>query len=807
MAKLLHEKFATYAWADAMIHYALKDLRLYSPGARYPWAANELAQPIAVPSSVMLIMYSYCMIIGEEQICKVTQCSGKLSLKSPCVDPFQTFLSAAVNATAPPPPPLRRKRPGQQAPAPMYHYPPPICIDPSPDARVPLGAPTMPSAPFPAVNSNHGANCAPPVPPPAVQPFPSGVADPAQNNYPSPAPPPPAHGNGSNNVYRPSAPSQHVPGAYPPPSLANAHVVAPPPEGSPPPLGGPITPPGKNYKICHCYRECEGKQAVLERANNGHRTRSEMFDIPAEPPLRRSVTLPYQPQNQKSPAYYMDEHGCKISIPPNCCSGHNSSTYRHHQTRHVEFTTDESGDFAVELVHGCGSCGKRFRVASGSGAVVIGRDNLGASESRSCDQCLMKEMAGCKAGNNLQVRLGEEEKLKHTEFRETKKEQIEKKIRAEIEREYAKKLETEKALKLQATEAAKKEVLLHLAHEKMERKHIQKEVEIEIERRRLEQIRIEEEAKQMETERVRIHKQAEIDHERKQKEDEYKVSEAFKQIELNKEVERRMKIEDERAKRKAEEKILREAEECRKIEARRQLHEKIKRDIMEEEAQKEKTAYIVSQAARLKDLENQQLKNAQKKSMMEAERDILKLKIQRELEAEERTRLSFETMEKLSCNQEKLSLLEKALAEQALKEVIRKEEYQKMKEEAELRVQVQLSQEATLEKAKIRQQLIEENAAAQFAKEACRVVDNGNKPEWKEANPPLPVASSIINPVSRLGHFSNSPLRDSPPEMFTNNSHITSTGTPPPPPHGDKLNLQWETNYKNDNYGSKQWTC
>ncbi|KAG0635085.1 hypothetical protein HOY80DRAFT_1095329 [Tuber brumale] len=709
--------------------------------------------------------------------------------------------------------------PGQQAPAPMYHYPPPICIDPSPDAKVPLGAPTVPSAPFPRTYPYDAPNCAPPIPPPAAQPFPSSAADPAQNNYPSPPPPPPAHRSGTNNTYRPS---QHVPGAYPPPPLGNTHVVAAPPEGNSAPLGGPIIPPGR---IWHCHDECEGKHSPLGEASCGRRAGSGMFDIQVEP-------------NRDSPSYYVDRHGHKISIPPNYGYGHDSLAHRHSQTRHVGFTTDDSGGFAVELIHGCGSCGKKLRMASGSGVVATGSDGLGASGRRSCDQCLANEVAHEQTKNNLQVRQGEEEKLKHAKLKEAKKELMRKEIRAEIQREYAEKLEAEKILKLQAEEAAKKEALLRLANEEVERKRIHKEVEIEIERRRLEQARIEQEAKQMEIERTRMRKQAEIEHERKKREDELKALEAFKQMELDKEIERRMKNEDERAKKEQEEKMLQEAEERRKVEARNKLREKIKRDLMEEEAQKIETARIASQAAKLKELEVQRLRNAQEKSDMEAERDALRLKIRRELEAEERVRLSFETAEKLSLDQERLRLLEKALAEHALKDIIRQEEYLKMKEEAELRVQVRLSQERALEKAKARQQLMEEAAAVQFAKEAHKVVDNGSKPEWKEgqcineaellqrlggnpnssillgahkspsllANPPLPAPPSMISPGAVLGHFSNSPLRDTPPNMFTNSPHVSATGAPPPPPHVDKLNLQWETNYKDGHYDGKQWT-
>ncbi|KAG0131026.1 hypothetical protein HOY82DRAFT_647972 [Tuber indicum] len=711
--------------------------------------------------------------------------------------------------------------PGQQAPAPMYHYPPPICIDPSPDARVPPGAPTMPSAPFPA----------PPIPPQAAQPFPGGVADPAQNNFPSPPPPPPAHGNGTNNTRHPS---QHVPSAYPPPPLGNTHVVAAPPEGNSAPLGGPITTP---REVCRCYNSCEGKHSPLGQANYERQARSEMFDIPAEPPLRRSVALPRQSQTRDSPSYYVDQHGHKISIPPNYGSGHDSLAHRHRQTRHVEFTTDESGGFAVELTHGCGSCGKGFRMASGSGVIATGSDGLGGPGRRSCDQCLANEVADEQAKNDLQVRQGEEERLKNAKLKEAKKELMRKEIRAEIEREYAEKLEAEKALKLQAEESARKEALLRLANEEVERKRIHKEVEIEIERRRLEQARIEEEAKRMEIERTRMRKQAELEHERKRKEDELKALEAFKQMELDKEVERRMKNEDERAQKEQEEKILREAEERRKVEARNKLREKIKRDLMEEEAQKIETARIASQAAKLKELEVHRLRNAQDKSDMEAERDVLRLKIRRELEVEERARLSFERMEKLSLDQERLRLLEKTLAEHAVRDVIRQEEYLKMKEEAELKAQVLSSQERALEKAKVRQQLIKEAAAAQFAKEAHRAVDNGNKPEWKEgqcideaqllqrlggnsnsstpldihkppsllANPPLPAPPSVISPGAGLGHFSNSPLRDTPSKMFTNSPHASGAGAPPPPPHVDKVNLQWETNYKDGHYDSKQW--
>ncbi|PUU82213.1 hypothetical protein B9Z19DRAFT_476755 [Tuber borchii] len=391
-----------------------------------------------------------------------------------------------------------------------------------------------------------------------------------------------------------------------------------------------------------------------------------------------------------------------------------------------------------------------------------------------------------------------------------------KEIRAEIEREYAEKRESEKALKLQAEEAAKKEALLRLASEEIERKRIHKEVEIELERRRLEQVRIEEEAKRIGIERARMREQAEIEHERKKKEDELKVLEAFNQMELDKEVERRMKKEDERAKKEQEEKILQEAEERRKVEARNKLREKIKRDLMEEEAQKIETARIASHAAKLRELEVQRLKNAQEKSDMEGERDMLRLRIRRELEAEERARLSFETIEKLSLDQERLRLLEKALAEHALKDVIRQEEYLKMKEEMELRAQAQLSQERALEKAKVRQQLIEEAAAAQFEKEAHKVIDNGGKPGWKEethkspsllANPPLQAPPSVISPGPGLGHFSDSPLRGTPPKMFANNPHISPASVPPPPPpHVDKLNLRWETNYKDDHYGGEQWT-
>jgi len=693
----------------------------------------------------------------------------------------------------------------------------------------------MPSA-FPRIYS-YGANCVPPVPPPAAQPFPGGVGDPAQN-YHSPPPPPPPPVHGSNNAYHPSAPSQHVPGAYPPPSLANTRVVAAPPEGNPAPLGGPITPPGRNCGVYRCHDGCEGRHSPLEHANNGRRTRSEMFDIPAKSPLRRLATPPHQSRNHNSP-YYIDEHGHKISIPPDYGPDHDNPAHRHRQTRHVEFTTDESGGFAVELTHGCGSCGKRFRIASGSGVVGTGSDGLGASGRRSCDQCLAKEAASEQAKNDLQVELAEQEKLRHAKLKEAKKELMRKEIRAEIEREYTEKLESEKALKLQAEEAAKKEALLRLANEETERKRIHKEVEIELERRRLEQVRIEEEAKQMGIERTRMREQAEIEHERRKKEDELKVFEAFKQLELDKEVERRMKNEDERVKKEQEEKMLQEAEERRKVEARNKLREKIKRDLMEEEAQKIETARIASQAAKLKQLEVQRLKNAQEKCDMEGERDALRLRIRRELEAEERVRLTFEAIEKLSLDQERLRLLEKALAEHALKDVIRQEEYLKMKEEVELRAQAQLSQERALEKAKIRQQLIEEAAAAQFAKEAHKVIDNGDKLGWKEgqlvdgeklfqrlggnpnssappethnpppfpANPPLPTSPSIISPGPGLGHFSDSPLRSTPPKMFADNPHISPASVPPPPPpHVDKLNLQWETNYKDGHYGGKQWT-
>lgn len=693
----------------------------------------------------------------------------------------------------------------------------------------------MPSASFPRYD---GENYVLPAPPPAAQPFPGGATDPAQNNYNSPPPPPPAHGNGSNNAYHPSAPSQHVPGAYPPPSLANTRVAAAPPEGNPAPLGGPITPPGRNCGVHHCHDGCEGKHSPLEYANNGGRTRSEIFDIPAGSPLRRLATLPHQSQNHNSP-FYIDQHGHKISIPPEYSSGHDNPAHRHRQTRHVEFTTDESGGFAVELTHGCGSCGKKFRIASGSGAVSTGNDGLSASERRRCDQCLAKEVADEQAKNDLQIELAEQEKLKHAKLKEAKKELMRKEIRAEIEREYAEKRKSEKALKLQAEEVAKKEALLRLASEEVERKRIHKEVEIELERRRLEQVRIEEEAKRIEIERARMREQAEIEHERKKKEDELKVLEAFNQMELDKEVERRMKKEDERAKKEQEEKILQEAEERRKLEARNKLREKIKRDLMEEEAQKIETARIASHTAKLRELEVQRLKNAQEKSNMEGERDMLRLRIRRELEAEERARLGFEAIEKLSLDQEKLRLLEKALAEHALKDVIRQEEYLKMKEEVELRAQAQLSQERALEKAKVRQQLIEEAAAAQFAKEVHKVIDNGGKPGWKEGqlvdgnelfqrlggspnssapsethkppsllgNPPLQAPPSVISPGPGLGHFSDSPLRGTPPKMFANNPHISPASVPPPPPpHVDKLNLQWETNYKDDHYGGKQWT-
>ncbi|RPA93254.1 hypothetical protein L873DRAFT_75279 [Choiromyces venosus 120613-1] len=468
-----------------------------------------------------------------------------------------------------------------------------------------------------------------PVPPPTAQPFPGSFANPAQNNSPSPPPPLPLHRNGSNNTYNPSVPLQYVPGAYPPPPLANKHVVAAEPQVSPAPLGGPITPPGGGGKHRRYHGDCEGKHSPSEQANNGRRTRSEMFDILADPPLRRSTNLPHRSQNHNGPAYYVDEHGNKISIPPNYGSGHDSSAHRHRQTCHVEFTTDDSGGFAVELIHGCGSCGKKFRIASGSVVMATGNDGSGTSGRRSCDQCLAKEVADEQAKHNLQLRPAEEEKL-----REAEKELMRKEIRAEIEREYAVKHKTKKALKLQAEETAKKEAVLRLANEEIERKRIHKEVEIELERRRLEQVRIEEERKQMEIERIQMLKEAEIEHERKKKEDELKAIEAFKQLELDKEVERRMKNEDEGAKKEREEKTRQEEEERRKVEVRNKLRERIKRDLMEEDARKIEAACIASQAAKLKELEVQRLKNAQEKFDIEAERDALRLKVRRELEAE-----------------------------------------------------------------------------------------------------------------------------------------------------------------------------
>lgn len=516
-------------------------------------------------------------------------------------------------------------------------------------------------------------------------------------------------------------------------------------------------------------------------------SRSGPLNAPAGEPRRR------QP-------YYTGESGRRVSVPPTYHqAGIDSPSRRHRHSRHVEFSTDDSGGFAMELTHGCRSCGKGLRVSSAGMLEGEGTTDQGRG---SCDQCVAERQAKAE-------RLAEEERLKEdAKAREVSKEQIRREVRAELEKEDAERREMENTLRIQAEEKTRREELTRLAAEELEKRRIDEEVKIELERRRLEDLRIREEVRLREVEKERLRKQSEIEKERKRKEAELKALEAAKQLELEKEIDRRMRMEEEN-------RIREEEKERRKSEARERLREDITRE--REESKKLEAARIKAQDARLKELEAQRLDaEKQEKLRLQAEAErILRDKIRKELEEEDRARLEAETILKAkeaTEEQERLRVAEDALHEQRLKEEVERLHLEKdMRHREYIR-----AQQCALDRAKIKQQLIEEAAAAKFAEQAQRerISDEIIASGWQAgqlideselmrrlggsyelthlaAAPPVIPAVPPIAPIfnAGLGHFSNSPLRVAP----DSNNPSVPVAPPPPPPHREKVNLHWET--------------